>query len=474
MTLFLVFACSSGSTADNFGMTATYDGQGNLISGGTCFAQGFPTTIGAYDVTYNGITQAGRTDVVITKYDSSGTFLRYSTYIGGSKGTEIVTSLIVDGQNNLLLYGATGSIDFPMTVNAYDRTFNGGEYMSFVANGTKFSGGTDIYVAKLNSTGSSLLASTYIGGSKNDGVNNNNDTVFIPSWGVWEYPLDSLQYNYGDQYRGEINVDPFGNVYIVSSSRSSDFPIVNGFDATLGGKQDAVVFKLNSDLSQLLWSTYLGGSDNDAGYALSLDDSLNVYVTGGTRSTNFPTTAGVLKPVYNGGKADGYITKIKKDGRGILFSTFWGTTSYDQSYFVQLDKHSNVYVVGQTEGTMPVTAGVYSNSNSGQFISKLNDSLNRLVFSTVFGNGNGMPNISPSAFLVDDCENIYVSGWGGNIITGTPTTAMPLTANAYQSSTDGFNFLFICSFYQCFVIIIFHLFRRACKQRARRWRNKPV
>lgn len=442
----LVMACSSGSTADNFGMTATYDSLGNLYSGGTCFSQGFPTTMGAYDTTYNGIVQSGRTDVVITKYDSAGTALNYSTYIGGATGTEIVTSLIVDAQNNLLLYGATGSTDFPTTATAYDRTFNGGTYMSFVANGTKFSAGTDIYVAKLNSSGTSLLASTYIGGSQNDGVNNNNDTVFIAAWNVYEYPLDSLQYNYGDQYRGEINVDPLGNVYISSSSRSSDFPIVNGFDNSLGGKQDAVVFKLNSDFSQLLWSTYLGGSDNDAGYALALDDSLNVYVAGGTRSNNFPTTVGVLKPAYCGGKADGYITKIKNDGTAILNSTYWGTPNYDQNYFIQLDQSSNVYVVGQTEGAMPVTSGVYNNPNSGQFITKMNKSLNTLVFSTVFGNGNGMPNISPAAFLIDECGNIYVSGWGGNIITGGATSAMPLTSNAIQTTTDGFNFyLFVLS-----------------------------
>ncbi len=441
----LVFACSSGSLADNFGMTATFDAQGNLYSGGTCFNQGFPTTLGAYDTSYNGNVQSGRTDVVITKYDSSGTFLRYSTYLGGTTSTEIVTSLIVDRQDNLLIYGATGSSDFPTTSSAFDTTFNGGTYLSFYFNGTTFGGGTDIYVAKFNPMGTALLASTYLGGNGNDGVNTNNDTVLIGA-NTWEYPLDSLQYNYGDQYRGEINVDSMGNAYVSSSTRSSNFPIVNGFDNVLGGKQDAVIFKLNSNFSQLIWSTYLGGSDNDAGYALALDDSLNVYVTGGTRSTNFPTTSGVLKPNYSGGKADGYVAKIKKDGTAILCATYWGTNSYDQTYFVQLDQSSNVYVVGQTEGSMPISAGVYHNSGSGQFITKMNKTLNTLSFSTVFGNGNGMPNISPAAFLVDDCGNIYVSGWGGNIITGVATNGMPLTSNAIQPSTDGFNFyLFVLS-----------------------------
>ncbi|MFL5764854.1 MAG: PKD domain-containing protein [Bacteroidia bacterium] len=442
----LVFACSSGSTADNFGMTATYDANGNLYSGGTCFDIGFPTTLGAYDTTFNGATAYGRTDVVITKYDSSGTFLQYSTYIGGALSTEIVTSLVVDGSNNLLLYGATGSADFPVTPTAYDTTFNGGILLRFVYNGSYFDNGTDIYVAKFNSTGTSLLASTFIGGRMNDGVNVNNDSTLFSAGppAVYEFPADSLQYNYGDQYRGEINVDAAGNAYIASSTRSGDFPIVNGFDNTLGGKQDAVAFKFNPDFSVLLWSTYLGGTDNDAGYALALDDSTNVYITGGTRSNNFPATPGSLRTTYQGGKADGYVAKIKKDGTALMHATYWGTASYDQCYFIQLDKDSNVYVVGQTEGVMPVTPGCYNNPNSGQFITRMNDSLNTLGFSTVFGNGSGTPNISPSAFLVDDCKNIYVSGWGGKIVPPTTTTtAMPITPGAIQPTTDGHNFYLI-------------------------------
>lgn len=447
----LVFACSSGSIADNFGMTATYDAEGNLFSGGTAFGIGYPTTLGAFDTSWNGSATyiGGRTDVVITKYDSSGTFLRYSTYLGGFTGSEIVTSLVVNAQNELMLYGATGSSDFPVTSTAYDQTFNGGTLLHFICNGTFFDNGTDIYVAKFNALGTALLASTYIGGTMNDGVNTNNDSVITTACGPasYEFPLDSLQYNYGDQYRGEINVDPLGNAVIASSTRSGNFPIVNGFDNTFGGKQDAILFKLNPDFSQLMWSTYLGGTDNDAGYALSLDDSSNVYITGGTRSTDFPTTAGALQPTYNGGKADGYIAKVKSDGTGILFATYWGTTGYDQTYFVQLDKDDDVYVVGQTDGAMPVTSGVYNNPNSGQFITKINDSLNTIIFSTVFGNGNGVPNISPAAFLVDYCENIYVSGWGGNIITGPGTSGMPITPGAFQpSSGDGFNFyLFVVS-----------------------------
>jgi gliding motility-associated-like protein len=437
----LIFACSSGSTADNFGMTATYDNQGNLYAGGTAFDIGYPVR-NPIDGTFNGKPSYGMTDVVITKYDASGTFLVYSTYLGGATGAEIVTSLVVDSLGNLLLYGATGSSDFPVTKGAaYDETFNGGILLHFIYNGTFFDKGTDIYVSKFDPTGTSLMASTYIGGSMNDGVNHNNDSVLFSNGPppIYEFPTDSLQYNYGDQYRGEINVDKFGNVYIASSTRSGDFP-VKGFDTKLDGKQDAVVFKLSPDLKTLVWSTYLGGSDNDCGNALTLDKDLNVYVTGGTRSRNFPVRGKPVQGTYKTGKADAFVTKIKADGTDILYSTFWGTNKYDQSYFVQLDQNDNVYILGQTEGKIMVTPGVYSNDSSSQFITKMTPALDSIMFSTVFGNGKSMPNISPSAFLVDYCENIYVSGWGGNILTSAKISNMPITADAFQSTTTGFDF----------------------------------
>ena len=455
----LVFAATSGSKASNFGHTATYDADGNLYSGGIAFNQGYPTTLGAFDTTYNYPgSPSGQTlaDVVITKYDSSGTFLYYSTYLGGAISTEIVTSLIVDAQNNLYLYGVTGSSDFPVSINAYNKIFNGGNlYDPNNNNGNIFIYGTDIFVAEINSSGTTLLASTFIGGTDNDGINcnnianilDNNTPFYYPPNGGWYYAytpdLDSLQYNYGDYYRGEIDLDKIGNVVITTSTRSSDFPMINGFDKTLGGQQDAIVFKMNNNLSQLIWSTYLGGSDNDCANALVIDDSSNVYVTGGTRSSDFPVTTGAKQTAYGGGKADGYITKIKADGTAKIYSTYWGTPAYDQCYFVQLDKKNNVYTFGQTEGTMPVIgSGIYNNPNSGQFITKMNDSLSNVIFSTVFGNGNGIPNISPTAFLVDNCENIYVSGWadGFNTNNRPPTTGMPVTSDALEGTTQGYDF----------------------------------
>ena len=432
----VIFSASSGSTSSNFGHSCTYDADGNLYSGGIVFGPGYPTKLG-----FDNVFHGGNEDVVITKYNATGTDIIYSTYLGGSSD-EIVTSLMVDAANNLFLFGVTGSADFPVTANAPFSIFKGGPaYNPHASNGNRFDDGTDIYVCKINAAGDALLASTFIGGTSNDGVNcNNRPNLAVPG------PLDSLQYNYGDYYRGELELDRSGNVYVTTSTRSADFPIANGFDNTLDGKQDAIVFKMNADLSTLLWSTYLGGSANDGGYGLILDET-SVYITGGTMSNNFPVTAGTVQTAAGGGKGDGYIARIKNDGTQLLASTYWGTPKYDQSFFVQLDKNNDVYIFGQSEGKIPVKGPVYSNPGSGQFITKMNGDLDTVLFSTVVGNHDSLPNLSPTAFLVDACSNIYIAGWsaryskrelgGGKDI---PMIHMPVTANAPDTTTAGFDF----------------------------------
>ncbi|MDF1672273.1 MAG: PKD domain-containing protein, partial [Vicingaceae bacterium] len=430
----LIFSTYSGSLADNFGMTATYGYDGSLFAGGMAYNIGYPTTTGAYDTTFAGTPAYGITDVVITRYDSSGSNLLYSTYIGGLE-TETVHSLIANENNELYLYGVTSSLDFPTTAAAYDTSFNGGTPINFTNNGTHFNNGTDIYVAKFNASGTALLASTYIGGSSNDGINTTaiNPTVY-----------DSLMHNYGDQFRGEIMIDLDDNCYITSSSNSNDFPTPNGFDNTLNGHQDAVVLKFNNNLSTLNWSTYLGGSDADAGLSVKVDSNKTVYVSGGTTSNDFPATPGSITPTFQGGEADGYIAKIDSNCNGILAATFVGTNDYDQTFFIDIDRFGSIYTVGQTQGNFPVINAVYSNPNSGQFIQRMNNDLNTIDYSTIFGNGNIAAEFSPAAFLVDRCENVYVSGWGGNILGGSPLNGMPTTSlinGGFQpTSANGYDF----------------------------------
>ncbi len=437
----LIFSSSSGSFADNFGMTATYDDEGNLISGGMVYNDGFPYTTGAYDTTFAGTPGTGITDVILTKYDTdttAGNNHIYSTYLGGVE-CETVHSLIVNSQGDLLLYGVTSSLDFPVTPNAYDTTFNGGTTQIFNFNGTNFNNGTDIYVAKLSEDGTALLGCTYIGGASNDGMN------YSVSGGIYNSvaAYDSLTTNYGDQFRGEIILDNADGVYVASSTKSNDFPIVNGFGTLYGGRQAGVVFKFNDDLSNLEWSTYLSGSNMDAAYGIKVGVNGTVYVVGGTTSNDFPSTPGSLNPSYIGGKTDGYVAEISFDGTSLIRSTFIGTADYDQTYFVELGIDTSIYVYGQTLGTTtyPVVGGVYSNANSGQYITKLTEDLGAITWSTIFGSGTGVVDISPAAFLVDLCGNIYCTGWGANILQATPLSNMPVTGDAYQGSPpNGFDF----------------------------------
>ncbi len=428
----LIFASYSGSTADNFGMTATYGYDGSLFAGGTAFNVGYPTSLGAYDPSFNGVPGGGITDVVITRYDSTGSNLIYSTYIGGNS-TETCHSLIATENNELYLYGATSSLNFPSDSNSFDNTFNGGIPVYYTSNGSNFTNGTDIYVAKLSSNGGTLLGSTYLGGSLNDGVNSTTSLNY-----------DTLMNNYGDQYRGEIMLDQYNNCYISSSSRSSNFPIINGFDNTLNGDQDAVIIKLNTNLSNVYWSTYLGGDNVDAGFSVKVDTSGYVYVCGGTASNNFPTTLGTINTSFLGGKTDGYITKIDTNGSQIVASTLLGTTDYDQCYFVEIDRFGSVYTVGQTKGIFPINNAPYNNPNSSNFVVKMDNNLSTINYSTVFGNGGTTTKFSPSAFLVDRCENVYVSGWGGDILTGPSLSGMPTTPGAFlPNSPNGYDFYLI-------------------------------
>lgn len=421
----IVFSTSSGSTANNFGMTATYDDDGNLISGGTVFADGFPYTTGAFDTTFNGTPGTGITDIMITKYNSVGSNQIFSTYIGGNE-CETVHSLIVDKNGDLFLYGLTGSNNYPVSTNAYDPTFNGGTYYYSSANGTLFNFGTDIYVSKLNADGTALLGSTYIGGSNNDGMNYNDAQASS------SLAYDSLFYNYGDQFRGEIMVDTNGNCYVATSTRSADFPFINGFGTGVNGGQAGVAMKFNSDLSQLIWSNSLNGQNKDAAYSIKVDESGKAWVAGGTSSPNFVTTPGVYQGAYAGGVAEGFLCQISADGSTLLKSSFLGSNAYDQIYFLELDRFGRPHVVGQTLNStpFPVTTGAYFNPNSGQFITAFDSTLQSIYYGTVFGSSNNDIDISPSAFLIDQCGNIYVSGWGDDLIAGVPLSNMPITPDA--------------------------------------------
>lgn len=308
----LVFATYSGSTADNWGYTATFDEAGHLYSAGIALGNGYPITTGAFQTTWGG-GGTSISDIVVSKFSTNGTSLVYSTYVGGNK-SECPHSLIVDGNDNLIIFGTTSSGNYPVTSGAYNTSFNGGVNMS--ASGINYSSGADIIITKLNSTGTALIGSTYVGGSGNDGLNTGSASL--------------LDYNYADYFRGEVIVDASNNIIVATCTKSADFPVGGGGQQTVfGGQQDGIVFKMNSNLTTMQWATYLGGTDFDAAYGMQLNSAGDLYVVGGTQSSDFPTTSGVFNSNSIGG-VDGFIVKLNSSGSSVLASSYIGTTSYDK------------------------------------------------------------------------------------------------------------------------------------------------
>jgi len=420
----LEFSTYSGSTSDNFGYTATYDNFGFLYSGSTVFGVGYPTTLGAYDITYN--NAIGGTDIAITKYDTSGTQRIYSTYLGGSKD-ELPHSIVVNSANELFIFGTTASSDFPTTLSAYQTIFKGGTGFSPSGIGVSFPNGSDLFVSRLSANGGDLLASTFIGGTENDGLNTS----------------PKLKYNYADEIRGEIDIDKNNNIYIATCTQSSDFPVTNSFQNNSNGNQEGCIVKMDNQLTSIIWSSYLGGVNDDAIYSLALDDEDNIYVTGGTNSADFPTTINAyLNNYQDSTKADAFISKITSDGNQLIYSSYYGTDQYDQSYFVEIGNNNSIYLFGQTKttGTNLVSNATYFESGAGQFIAVFSEDLSSVLRSTVVGTGKGTPDISPTAFLVDVCDKIYIAGWGSNLGGPLSTLNLAVSANAFQSSTDGNDF----------------------------------
>ncbi len=438
----LVFSSYTGATSNNFGYTATYDKYGFLYSGSSSFNPGYPTTLGAYQSTWAGGTGGTTTgnptltgvDMAITKWDTTGSFLIFSTYLGGSSD-ELPHSLVVTDFNELYVMGTSGSINYPVTSNAFDTSFNINPTGAIPVNllgglAVYYLSGADLVISKFDSSGMNLDASTFLGGTHTDGLNDGAN-----------------KFNYADEIRGEIDLDQDGKVYIATCTRSSDNPVDSvGFQTTKPftstNNIDGIVFKMNHNLTGLEWTNYLGGSGADAAYSIAIDESNNIFVTGGTQSSTFPVTVGAYDLSYNGGN-DGFVTHITGDGTSILHSSFYGTTAYDQSYFVELDNNGDVFLLGQTSGSTGslISNAAYNDPLGGQFIVKFNPSISSIIWATRFGSGDGTPDISPTAFLVDLCNAVYISGWGSPILGGSlSTTGLDTAGGPIQGTTDGNDF----------------------------------
>lgn len=402
----LVGASYSGSPASTttYGHCATYDNGGNIYTGGECFGAGYPTTVGAFQSTFG-----GSIDIAVEKLTPNAGALLYCSYIGGNS-SDYPNSLIVNGAGELYVLGSTASSNYPTSVGCYDNTYNGGS--------------ADIALSAFNPTGTAVVGSTYVGGSTEDGG------------GGWTSFM-----NGHDGMRGEIILDPSGNPIVTSFTNSTNFPTTGGaYDQTHNGMFDACVIRMSPNFATLQWSTYLGGSGNDMGYGVRYNAAGEVFVCGPTTSTDFPITVGTYQTTYQGGNCDGYMTHFNATGSGLVASSFFGTPQSDVNYFMDIDIAGNPYFYGTTAGATPITIGAYANPGSGNFVTKFDPGLTAPIFATQFGDGTG-GHLEPEAFMIDTCENIYVSGFQSN-------ASYPVTTNALYATPAA------CGGGSCYFIVL--------------------
>ncbi|HHT9112603.1 MAG TPA: DUF7948 domain-containing protein [Candidatus Wunengus sp. YC65] len=380
-----------GGSGGDYPQSLALDTSGNVYVTGVTHSTDFPTTSGAYDTSFN---EGGGYHVFVSKLNSGLTSLLASTYMGGSD-TDSGYSLALDTGGNVYVTGITRSTDFPTTSAAYDSSSNG-------------EGSDDVFVSKLNSGLTSLLASTYLGGS-------------------------------GSDYGYSLALDTSGNVYVTGGTYSSDFPTTSeAYDTSFNSVYDVFVSKLDGELTNLLACTFLGGSDTEHGYFLTLDVSGNVYVAGVTRSSDFPTTSGAYDTSFNG-VADAFVSKLNSGLASLLASTYLGGSGNDLGNFLAFDASGNVYVTGYTLSTdFPTTSGAYDTSSNGDgaddvFVSKLSSGLTSLLASTYLG---GSDTDDGASLALDTSGNVYVTGV-------TWSTNFPTTSAAYDTSRNGADDVFV-------------------------------
>jgi len=436
----LIFFTYTGSQVDNWGTTSTFDNEGNTFTGGVVFGPGYPTTLGAFSIFYSGSQGNGAFssfDCNIAKFSADGRRLLYSTYLGGS-GADFPHSLIINKNNQLVVFGTTGSANFPVSIIAYKRNFSGGPSVYPLTEGSMlYQNGADIFLTILPSPGQPLMSSTYFGGTGTDGVQDYR-TVLVR--------------NYGDAFRGDAVVDKDNNIVIGTYSTS---------DLLFGGvprwgESDGLVVKFRPDLASIIWARWVGGNGAEAIYDVEIDQNNAIYVCGGSRSSDIAITANAYRSrPFNPNAStqldqiDGFLFKLDPANGTTLGATLIGTPFYDQAFLLGLDIDNSPVIFGQTRGVIPQTTGTYGYSGGGMFIQKFNPNLTGLEYSTTFG-ALQTPNISPTAFSLNNCGQIYLAGWGGpNISSNEPTylptntQGLPTTSDAFRTVTDNNDLYFM-------------------------------
>ncbi len=439
------------------GRDLAVDEAGNAYVTGQAYP-GFPTTPGAFDTDIDGV----ESDTFVAKLSSDGSSLEFATFLGG-RDFDTAWGISLDGAGNIYLGGYTKSDDFPLSPGAFDTTYEGF---------------AEAYVAKLNPTGSELIYATFLGGNDTDlgwGIAVGDDGLayftgftespdFPTTPGAFDTTLDAwydvfvaklnadgsdLFYstliggNNADYSFGGIAVDDQGSAYVSGYTHSTDFPVTPGALDTTYNQQEAFVAKVVPDGSSLAYATYLGGSNTEYTEAILVGETGQVYVTGTTRSEDFPVTPGAFDTSYNTTdiySGDAFVATLTADGSGMAYATFLGGSQNDIGHDLALDSSGSIYVVGHTESpNFPTTPNGFDTSCEGCtdldiFVAKLNPAGTTLTYGAYLGTDNGY----------DRAYGLAVDGSGNGYLTGeTSSTGFPVTAGAFDPVLGGFSDAFV-------------------------------
>jgi hypothetical protein len=381
------------------------DAAGNVYLTGSTDSVDFPTTAGAFQRTAPDVRLAA-SNVFVSKLNPSGTGLVYSTYIGGA-GEDFSGGIAIDATGHVYVSGLTTSAAFPTTPGAFRRSDGGDQQVRSGADcgHTGFHEPCfDVFVSKLNPTGTALDYSTLIGQTFLQGLTSDSP---------------------------RIAVDSTGHAYIVGTTESVQFPTTPGaFQPAIGGEQcgsendptscyDAFVTKLNPTGSGLVYSSYLGGRGQDFGQGIAVDANGSAYLVGWTQSATFPTTAGALQRQWAGAR-DAFVTKVNPAGTALVYSTFVGGSGFDTGSNIAIDGTGSAYISGITSTDYPTTSGVIqprpSNRPVNAFLSKLNPAGSALAYSTYLGGGSFLG----VDLAVDPAGHAFLAGSAGPDVPTTP------------------------------------------------------
>jgi len=469
--LFIASTFLGGAGIDEpYETSIALDHNGNIYISGFTLSKDFPTTQGAFNSNFNG----GASDRFISKLSNDLSKLLASSYIGGKglasrfiggNGDELGHAIAVGSEGNVYIAGYTESPDFPVTEGSFDESYNGGR---------------DVYIAKFDENLETLLASTFLGGSGDEGyewpridmaLDENGNIVVAGLTHSVDFPTTSSAFDgsfnggseSGDifiakldkdlkklmastyvggednEWRVSIGICDEGNIFVCGETESKNYPAKGGYAEKLNVVKDIFISKFNNDLSELYASTFFGGNSLDEALSLDISEKGEIFITGYTESLDFPTTPGVFNRNWSGGDRDAYVAIFNNSLDKLIACTLLGGSAWDVGKDLAFDGHGNVYIIGVTRSSdFPKANKLQAQQLKGQFdsfIAIMSPKLEKLLWSASFG---GSRNDMIHSIVVDKNKDVFMAGI-------TSSDDFPTTNEAHDNRYNG-------GLYDCFVV----------------------